>query len=131
MSKKIVLILLGILVVAGCLGEKKALTVDDNGREIQVFTAGMDTISVSLEAQLSTGYSWSVIENGNNSIRQIGEPKIRQITNVPGGKELQTFEFEVPSAGTFPLKLIYSRPWETNVTPLKTFNVTIIGINHG
>lgn len=132
MVKRIyIILLLGIFVVAGCIGTEKTLTMDDNGREVQVFTAGLDTLSVTLESQLSTGYSWSVAENGNNSIRQIGEPKIRQLTTVPGGKELQTFEFEVPSAGKFPLKLIYSRPWETNVPPLKTFTVTIIGINHG
>jgi len=40
-----------------------------------------------------------------------------------GGKV--TLQFEAAGTGQTPLKLVYHRPFETGIAPLKTFEVTV------
>jgi predicted secreted protein len=123
----IVMVLLAIFVlVVGCIDqEKTTLTMNDNGAQIHVHKGQI--ITLTLESQLSAGYSWDVAEIIDpNTLRQIGEAEFQQVTDKLGGGELQTFKFEVINTGGTGLKLIYHKPWETDVEPLNTFAIIII-----
>lgn len=87
------------------------------------------SLVVTLEANPTTGYHWTVAEMDPNILRQEGDA-ILQLSdagkgNLLGAGGTEALHFEATGAGKTNLKLIYHRPWETNVPPLKTYVVQV------
>lgn len=119
----VVLILL-IILITGCVSKEINFTMNDNGRQIELTKNQIFTIF--LESQISTGYSWEVFYQDLGIVQQIGDAKVEQINNVVGSTEITTFKFETINKGNTTLNLIYHRPWEKDIMPLKNYSISLV-----
>ncbi len=103
--------------------EECKLTEESSGQTIQMRKG--DTLSVSLKAQPSTGYGWSVKTHDPPLLNQLGDMKRDPLGGMPGAYEYQVFLFEAQQEGTCVLELDYMRPWEKDKPPARVFRVTV------
>jgi len=85
-----------------------------------------DTMEVVLDGNPTTGFSWETAAVDASVLKQLGEPGFEPYTNLIGSGGKFTFRFEAVASGQTLLRLIYHRPWETEVPPEKTFKVTVV-----
>ncbi|MEN6428696.1 MAG: protease inhibitor I42 family protein [Phycisphaerales bacterium] len=88
----------------------------------QIFT-------VTLESNPSTGYRWEWVDHQDSIVEQMGEAqfKPRETGDPPlvGAGGWESFDFKAVHPGQMTLKLVYRRPWEEGVEPLKTFSLQV------
>jgi predicted secreted protein len=101
-----------------------SLSENDNGRTVDLQVG--DKLDVVLKENPSTGFIWETESLDETIVKQIGEPEFKADTGAIGSGGSKTFHFEVVASGQTYLKLILHRPWETDVPPSMTFEVTII-----
>jgi len=75
---------------------------------------------------MSTGYTWEVYYQDLGIVQQIGDVKVQQMNNGVGDNEIQTFKFETINKGNTTLNLVYHRPWEKGITPLKNYSIALV-----
>jgi inhibitor of cysteine peptidase len=85
-----------------------------------------DRLQVSLDANPSTGYGWSLVELDGAVLKLVGEPEFHPASAALGAGGTVTYQFEAIGAGQTALKLTYSRSFEKGVRPLKTFAVDVL-----
>jgi inhibitor of cysteine peptidase len=85
-----------------------------------------DTMEVVLEGNPTTGFSWETAALDASVLKQLGEPEFKPDTSLIGAGGKFTFRFEAVAPGQTLLQLVYHRPWETNVPPEKTFEMTVV-----
>jgi len=120
------LLLMAIVLTAisGCAAQAAlALEADDNGNEITLNKG--QTLTIKLEANPTTGYTWEVVESEGAILRQVGETEYEAESDLIGAGGVQTLRFEAVQAGQMELRLVYHRPWETDVEPLEIFSVQV------
>lgn len=95
----------------------KMLTNADNKSDVTLKVG--DTLTVALNSNPSTGYSWKLGADDGTVLAAVGEPQfsLGNKTPVPGAGGTETFTFNAVAKGTMTLTLSYVRPWETTVTP--------------
>ena len=120
-----VLIILVMLFIAYSPGEVQ-LTAADNGSTVKLKTG--QHVAIMLEANPTTGYTWAVVEpsDGQIVLRQVGELEFEPESDLIGAGGVQIIKFEVVNPGQTALTLVYHRPWETDVAPLKTFVIHVV-----
>ena len=119
------LIICAALAACGTPGTNPvALTQKDAGTTVHVKQGSI--VNIQLEGNPSTGYTWEVAPGGGGVLEQQGEPTFKADSTVLGSGGMVTLQFKAAQAGTSNLKLIYHRPFEPNVAPLHTFQVTIV-----
>ena len=120
--------LVGIVVACGSSGPSGTslftLNEDGNGSTIAIDCG--ETFLIILEGNPTTGYTWEVETIDATILQQLGEADFTPDSDAIGSGGKLTFRFRAISSGQSPLKLIYHRPWEQDVPPLKTFELTII-----
>jgi inhibitor of cysteine peptidase len=89
-----------------------------------------EVLSISLESNPSTGYSWFATISNPAVLVQMGDPVYQEAasnssTPVLGAAGTQIFYFQAAGSGTSTLTLDYKRSFETNVAPEKTFSMTV------
>ena len=89
-----------------------------------------EVLSITLESNPSTGYSWFATISNPSILVQMGEPVYQESstnssTPVLGAAGTQIFYFQAAEVGTTTLTLDYKRSFETNVAPEKTFSMTV------
>jgi inhibitor of cysteine peptidase len=113
------------LMVAGCGPSPSQLTQADNGKTVTVKLGSQ--ISIRLEGNPSTGYTWEGKDVDTSMLRQEGEVEFKSDNpGLIGSGGVMTLTFTVLKTGTTTLNLIYHRPWETNVKPESAYSVTIV-----
>lgn len=103
-----------------------AITVGDaeNGRAITLSRG--DTLILLLASNRSTGYAWKVVRDDPAYLKPLGAPAYKRPPGSPvGGGGYQLFRFIAEKPGTASLTLKYSRPWEQDVPPAKTYQLTV------
>jgi inhibitor of cysteine peptidase len=119
--------ILAVVVMAGICGcsAQSALALEgaDDGREVTLQKG--QTLTIKLEGNPTTGYSWEVVESEGAIVQQVGEPEFEADSDLLGAPGTQTLRFEAVETGQMELKLVYQRPWETDVEPLETFTVQV------
>jgi inhibitor of cysteine peptidase len=85
-----------------------------------------ETLQIVLEGNPTTGYTWDVTALDTAILVQRGEPEFKPDSNAVGSGGTFTFTFQAVNIGQTTLTLIYHRPWEQDVPPLKTFEVAVI-----
>lgn len=89
-----------------------------------------EVMSITLESNPSTGYSWFATISNAPVLVQMGEPQYQAPTEssstpILGASGTQTFYFQAAETGTTTLTLDYKRGFETNVAPEKTVSLTV------
>ena len=88
-----------------------------------------EVMSVTLESNPSTGYSWFVTISDQNVIIQMAETENQEAspstTPVLGAPEKKTFFFQAIEAGQAAITLDYQRGWETGIAPEQTINILV------
>ncbi|MDG2014444.1 MAG: protease inhibitor I42 family protein, partial [Pirellulaceae bacterium] len=97
------------------------LTAESNGQNFQVPVGG--TISVQLEGNRTTGFSWNNATQSEN-IELVGEIQYAAKESLPGSGGVATANFRATKVGKATLVLEYKRSFE-NKPAAKTFQVTI------
>ncbi|MCE8422821.1 MAG: protease inhibitor I42 family protein [Candidatus Methanoperedens sp.] len=98
--------------------------IGDNGSQIKLNKGQI--LVISLEGNPTTGYRWEVSGLDANLMRKVGETEFQPESSLIGAGGMQILRFEVVNEGQVPLKLVYHRPWEKDVEPLKTFYLQVI-----
>ncbi len=96
----------------------------DSGRTVELHI--IDRLEVVLEGNPTTGYQWQIDALDASVIKPIGEPEFKPDSDAIGSGGEYTFVFESITPGQTTLTLIYHRPFEKGVEPLKTFRVTVV-----
>ena len=99
------------------------LTVADNGRDVTL-QVGAELV-LTLEGNPTTGYGWEVEQVDAAVLAQQGEPEYTAAANIPGSGGVFVFRFTAQAAGSTPLVLGYSRPFEPDTPPIEVFTVQI------
>jgi inhibitor of cysteine peptidase len=85
-----------------------------------------EVMAITLESNISTGYSWSASISDPAVLVQMGESQYQEpATPMPGAAGKQIFFFQAAAPGTTTLTLNYQRPFETNVAPEKTVTINV------
>ena len=97
---------------------------NDNGRDVDL--AIDETLTVKLQSNPSTGYSWAV--SGDPSPLKLEKTtyrKNRKSGQAVGAPGMQIFQLRAGSAGMTTLTFLCRRSWEYNTPPAKTFSVRV------
>lgn len=86
-------------------------------------------MSISLDANPSTGYGWFATCSDPAVIMQMGETEYQQETASPtpivGAPETAMLYFQAVKAGTATITLDYKRGFEQDVPPTQTLTITV------
>lgn len=110
----------------GCGDQDKLITASDNGSEIRLRTG--ETLTVRLDSNPTTGYSWQVMEIDNTVLGQEGDPEYKADPGsggLAGAGGEETTRFKALGAGKTTLTLGYMRPWE-DLPPIETFRIQVV-----
>ena len=119
-----VILVFGLVFSSGCAPMQTLLSEADNGKQVSLPVGGQ--LAVRLPGNPTTGYTWEVQALDASILQQLGEPGYQsdQPQLVGSGGTL-TLAFKALKPGTTRLLLVYRRPFEANVAPLKTFSVMV------
>lgn len=119
-----VMLILCTLAMTGCGGGSDAsLDENDNGSQITLRVG--QALTINLEGNPTTGYTWEVERVDEAVLRQVGDIEFNPSSSALGSPGTQTLHFEAAAAGETDLFLVYHRPWESE-DPLETFSVHVI-----
>lgn len=100
---------------------------DDSGSALSLHLD--DVVTITLRSNPSTGYRWDRLPDqaGDEAgvITQRGDVQFTADSDVPGAPGEDRFEFKAEKVGATTLRLAYHRPFETDATALRTFEVQI------
>ena len=88
-------------------------------------------VTVTLAGNPTTGYAWALLAGNEAVLKSAGDPvyAASQIGLIGTGGNF-TFKFQALATGTAALKFGYRRPFEKDVAPVKTFDVTVrVGVD--
>ena len=130
MSRLAVLIVT-ILVITPLLGasspfgrEPIELSEKDVGSSVELRPG--DMLEVVLDGNPTTGYVWEMASGDTAVVKPVGEPEFKAETDAIGSGGKVTLQFEAVALGKTVLQLIYHRTFEKDVSPIKTFEVTVV-----
>lgn len=107
----------------------QALMLDEKDNEQEITLNGREMLVLTLESNPSTGFRWEVAQLEGRVLQSRGEPKWQPYDStriLPGMGGWEIFHFKAAQVGQSPLKLVYHRPWETNIEPLETFTAQVV-----
>ena len=99
---------------------------DLNGKSVTLKAA--EAAAVRLPGNITTGYAWQVAQLDGEAVAQVG--KVEYATSqAPGDRRVGVGGvfiaiFQAVKPGQATVKMAYSRPWEKDTAPAKTFTVT-------
>ena len=107
-----------------------AVRIDERNASAPVTLQRNQTLVVTLEANVTTGYRWEAVPGYAPVLAQqptpdyFARPSETPLAGAPGD---MTFRFRAENAGTTTLELAYRRPFEPNAAPAKTihYDVTV------
>ena len=111
------------LIVASCGDDANgvvALDATDSGTAVTVSVG--DVVTIQLDSNPSTGYSWGVPTD--LGILALTDERWIEDSDLVGAPGVTELEFEVIASGSWTLDLEYRRPWVTDEPAEQTFTVT-------
>jgi inhibitor of cysteine peptidase len=84
-----------------------------------------DALDVTLDGNPTTGYVWEVQWVDSDVLQPVGETDFEPDSGAVGSGGRVTLHFVALATGQTPLQLIYHRPWEQDVPPIRTFEVAV------
>ena len=123
--KRITLIatlVLFLMPLTACGSAAVKLDEQDNGRTVEVNRG--DKITITLEGNPTTGYSWEFGEFDPAVVEAVGEADYKSDSKMLGSGGVYTFTLKAVAPGTAAVTLIYHRSWE-DAEAEKVFEVTL------
>jgi len=120
---KIFLIFITISIFVGCKTPQGIIYLRNENNRQQIKLSQNQEMVISLKANPSTGYAWTISNIDANIIKQLQESEFKPDSEKIGSPGKQTFRFRVIAPGQTELRLIYHRSWEKGVAPIDTFVV--------
>jgi len=115
-----------IVFLMGCAPVTITKNWKDSGSTFKMHSG--DNLEIVLKANPTTGYGWEIASFDSTILKNTGtEYKADRVPSGivgSGGKSIH--RFKVRKTGKTFLKLIYRRPFEKNVPPIETFELTIV-----
>ncbi len=99
------------------------LTEQDRGCIVRMNIGGR--LDLVLAANPTTGYAWEAAAADSAVIREVGKEEFKPDSKAIGAGGRITLHFEAAASGRTGLKLVYRRPWENNIAPLDSFEITV------
>lgn len=102
------------------------LTAADSGKAVSLRVG--ESLSLSLEGNASTGYSWALAADGSPVLAQVGSAVATSTAAAPdvvGAPEVNRWTFAAQKTGEATLRLEYRRPWEKDTAAARTFEVKV------
>jgi inhibitor of cysteine peptidase len=120
----ITLFLLLSVSLPACGDDTGSITLDmnDSGTTIDVMVG--DVVTIELESNPSTGYSW-VLPDDLDGVELRDERWVGD-SDLVGSPGISRLELEVVDEGTRTLHVEYRRPWETDGPAERVFTITIV-----
>lgn len=98
------------------------LDIGDNGASLSI--ASGDLVTLELEGNPTTGYTWEITIVDGTALTVLGEPEYRSDTELVGSPGVFCFRFRAAAEGETEIELVYHRSWEDE-EPLQTFRFTV------
>lgn len=123
--KTVLIFLLPLLVLAACAPASGGVSLGaaDAGTTVALKTG--DTLTIALEGNVTTGYTWVAAPPDPPVLAPLGEAEVTPAGPQIGAPGLIVLRFSAAAPGTAVLRLEYRRPWES-LPPEKTFEVTVV-----
>ena len=106
-----------------------AVRVGESGASAPIVLQRGQTLVVTLEANVTTGYRWEAVQGYSPTLVSLGTPDYTSRSAPPdvGAPGDMTFRFRADAPGATTLALDYRRPFEPDVAPAKTvrYDVTV------
>jgi inhibitor of cysteine peptidase len=122
----LVLLMLAIALIAA--GKQRSITLRlthaDSGSTITLHPG--DTLEIVLPGNPTTGYTWELKTGSEALLKQQGEPVFTPDSKALGAEGRMTFRFDVVAIGKGSLVLLYRRPFEQGIKPLRTFGIRVV-----
>ncbi len=122
------LVTAALLAMTACSSlPRSQISVDESysGKQVEILVNG--SLTITLESNQTTGYSWELKEINDTSVLQKTDNKYEAPTSGligAGGKEV--WNFKALKAGKTTLSMEYSQPWAGGQKGVRTFNLTVI-----
>ena len=88
-----------------------------------------EVLAITLESNITTGYSWSATISDPKVMAQMGEPQYQEPTDtgtpMVGAPGKATLFFQATNPGTTIISLEYEQSFESEQTPSQTINFTV------
>jgi inhibitor of cysteine peptidase len=120
------ILLILVLSLSSCLVTGKTLTEKNNGDRLNLKIN--DTVEIKLESNPTTGYSWFLNDNVDETVVSITSPEFmesKKDEELVGAGGYEIFTIKAISKGKTDIILNYERSWEEGIEPLETFEITI------
>ena len=104
-------------------GESMKLSENDSGNTVEIRID--DELEVVLPANPTTGYIWEV-DSLDSTVLRRDKSVFLASDNALGSGGMEIIKLHAIAAGKSLVSLIFHRPFEQNMPPLKTFEVTVI-----
>ena len=114
--------LLVSLFLVGCASDSPDSDEGNSGSDVTVRVGR--TFTINLEGNPTTGYRWEVVEYDERMLKLTGEDYTSSSDRIGAGG-IQEFTFTASQAGRTKVELVYRRPWEKDVEPLRTFTAKV------
>ncbi len=106
-------------------GETPMVTVSETQNGSTTTIAKDQTLEVRLPVQAGTGYSWSLAANATAPLKLVRSNNA-VTADRPGGPQTQLFVFDSTNTGAGDVVINYSRPWEKDKPPARTFVLHVV-----
>jgi predicted secreted protein len=104
-------------------GEPMKLHENDSGKIVEILVG--DDLEVVLPGNPTTGYVWEV-SSLDSTVLKLDKSDFVANDKAVGSGGMEIIKLHAIAEGTSVVRLIFHRPFERNVPPLKTFSVTVI-----
>jgi inhibitor of cysteine peptidase len=121
----LILVVLALLLFPAIGFAEKISLAESSAQSTVNLTAGDDLV-ITLPGNPTTGYIWEKIKGGKKILQQQGDYQYTPSSSLMGAGGIFTFSFKALAQGSTKLRLIYHRPFEKNVKPSRTYELTVI-----
>lgn len=104
-------------------GTPTILTEKDDGRTVRLANGALLTIRI--QGNRTTGYRWEANVSDASVLTEGSAPLYTPTSTSPGAGGIFEFSFRAGAAGQTRLTLGYRRSWETEIPPLRIFEVSV------
>jgi predicted secreted protein len=103
--------------------ETMKLSENDSGKTIEICVD--DELEIVLPGNPTTGYVWEVRSLDSTKMK-VGKSEFLASDKAIGSAGMEIIKLHTIATGIEVVRMIYHRPFEPNIPPLKTFEVTVI-----